>query len=187
MKMKQNNKPLVVVLGILIILIIVTIIGNKRKNSKTIDYSKMTDEEISESIQEEMNELTLKKLGDMGERDRMEYYVSSFINAVENKQYDEAYDMLYDDFKKNYFPLYTNFEEYAKTTFPSTISIEHTNIERNGSVYVLWVKIADPLAGKSSEKEINFVVQENNLNDFVLSFSVNTPDAAPQAQETQEN
>ncbi len=52
------------------------------------------------------------------------------------------------------------------------ISLEHTNIERNGDVYVLWVTLNDPLASKDSGVEMNFVIQENALNDFVISFTV---------------
>ena len=58
------------------------------------------------------------------------------------------------------------------TKFPKMISLEHTNIERNGDVYVLWVTLNDPLASKDSGVEMNFVIQENALNDFVISFTV---------------
>ena len=51
-------------------------------------------------------------------------------------------------------------------------SLEHTNFERNGDVYILWVTMSNPLGGKDSGVEMNFVVQENDLNDFVMSFSV---------------
>ena len=51
-------------------------------------------------------------------------------------------------------------------------SVEHTNIERNGDTYILWVNIADSLNGKNTKTEYNFVIRENELNDFELSFSV---------------
>mgnify|MGYP007038285492 CR=1 FL=1 len=52
------------------------------------------------------------------------------------------------------------------------ISMDYVNIERNGNVYVLWVTLSNPISGKKSEKDLNFVVRENELNDFDLSFSV---------------
>jgi hypothetical protein len=115
-----------------------------------------------------------EKLLSMGERDRMEYYVSNFINLVEKKEYEKAYDLLYEDFKNNYFPTAGQFQTYAQKYFPTMASLDFTNIERNGNMYVLWVTITDPINGKKSDagKEYNFVIRENSVNDIDLSFSV---------------
>lgn len=171
MKMKKDNRLYIIGIAIIVILIIMVLVTNK-KSSKKVDYSNMTDEEVTAVIKEEVSQMKVNELGDMGERDRMEYYVSSFIKAIENKDYESAYDMLYDDFKTKYFSSYSAFEEYAKTKFPSSIAADYTNIERNGDVYVLWVTISNPLGSKDSGVEMNFVVQENDLNDFKLSFSI---------------
>ena len=80
--------------------------------------------------------------------------------------------MLYDEFKENYFPTLESFEKYAKSKFPKFCSVEYVNVERNGNIYVLWVTIKNALSSDSPILEMNFVVQENDLNDFVMSFSV---------------
>lgn len=169
----KNSKKLIMIIGIAIILIFGIFFIKNLKKEKSQDYSNMTDEEIDIAIQEKVDKMKLKDLSGLGERDRMEYYVSSFIKAIEAKKYEEAYEMLYDDFKNNYFQKLSDFEEYAKTKFPSMPSLEYTNIERNGDIYVLWVTLSDPLLGRETEKEMNFVVKENDLNDFDLSFTVN--------------
>ena len=133
----------------------------------------MTDEEIDAAINEKIDNMNLSKLSEMNERSRMEYYVSEFISAIEAENYEAAYQMLYSDFKDKYFPSISDFESYAKGKFPSMISFDYTNIERNGDIYVMWVTIANPLAGKNSGSEMNFVLREYGLNDFALSFSVN--------------
>lgn len=133
----------------------------------------MTDEEIDAAINEKIDNMNLSKLSEMNERSRMEYYVSEFISAIEAENYEAAYQMLYSDFKDKYFPSISDFESYAKGKFPSMISLDYTNIERNGDIYVMWVTVANPLAGKNSGSEMNFVLQEYGLNDFALSFSVN--------------
>lgn len=133
----------------------------------------MTDEEIDAAINEKIDNMNLSKLSEMNERSRMEYYVSEFISAIEAENYEAAYQMLYSDFKDKYFPSISDFESYAKGKFPSMISLDYTNIERNGDIYVMWVTIANPLAGKNSGSEMNFVLREYGLNDFALSFSVN--------------
>lgn len=172
MRVRKNDKLFVVIAVIVIIAMIVLAIVINVKSKDNIDYSKMTEEEIAAVVEEQVNEMEKNDLGEMGERDRMEHYVASFIEAIENKEYEDAYEMLYDDFKKNYFPNYADFEEYAKNKFPSMISVEHTNFERNGDVYVLWTKLSNPMGSKNSAIEINFVVKENDLNDFDISFKI---------------
>ena len=51
-------------------------------------------------------------------------------------------------------------------------SVSHKNIERNGDIYILWVDIGDSLSSRNGKTEYNFVIKENDLNDFELSFSV---------------
>lgn len=170
MKMKKDNK--IVIVGLIIVVILGLIAFFTTRDEDSIDYSNMTNEEIAVVVEEEVNNMVKNDLGEMGERDRMEYYVSSFMKAIENEEYQKAYDMLYDEFKQNYFKTLADFENYVKTKFPSMSSMEYTNIERNGTVYVLWVTISNPLSGKDSSREMNFVIQENDLNDFDLSFSV---------------
>ncbi len=171
MKMKRDSKPLIIGIAIILILIILVFVTNK-KNNDTDTYEGMTDEEIEVTVKESVNEMKKNDLGGMGERDRIEYYISSFITSIENKQYEEAYEMLYEDFKKNYFPTFDKFKEYASTKFPTEISLNYTNIERNGTVYIVWADLSNPLGSKDSKIEMNFVVQENDLNDFDMSFKV---------------
>ena len=172
---KENSKKILFLIGLLfiILLLIIFILTyiTKKNNSNiaNIEEIEITEEEAKE-IQDNVRK---EALAEDGERDRMEYYFSEFINAIEAGKYDEAYEMLYDDFKKNYFPALSDFEEYAKKTFPEFISIEHTNFERNGTIYVMWIKMSDALNGtKDSAVELNVVIQEYDLNDFKLSFSV---------------
>ena len=45
-------------------------------------------------------------------------------------------------------------------------------LERNGDIYVVWISVGDAINGsKDSAKTINFVVKENDFNDYELSFS----------------
>lgn len=169
MRRKNNNKIIwIILIGILLLLVI---IYNFKQNK--VNYNDLTEEEIRETVNNEVKEMQTSRLSSMTERDRMEYYVSKFIKAIENKSYETAYNMLYDEFKENYFPTLSSFEEYVKMKFPREISLQHENIERNGEYYVLFVKMSNMLGSKNEGIDMNFVVKENDLNDFVLSFSVN--------------
>lgn len=170
MKIKDSNKHAVIIIAgilIVILLVILDIRGNKQTN-----YSNLTEEEIAVEVKKEIDEMELNTISSMNERDRVEYYVSKFVEAIEEKDYEKAYDMLYDEFKSNYFSTLSSFEEYAESKFSKVLSLEQTNFERNGDYYILWITMSDPLSGKNSGKEMNFVVRENDLNDFDLSFSV---------------
>lgn len=170
MKMKKDNKLVYIGLIIVVVLGIFAIASIPKK--EVYDYENMTQEEINLVIDEKMEDLEIMELSELGERDRMERYLSSFISSIENKEYEKAYEMLYDDFKNNYFPTLESFETYAKKTFPSLCALEYTNIERNGEVYVMWVIMSNALGSSDSDVEMNFVIRENELNDFDLSFSV---------------
>lgn len=183
MKKKRQKKSETLTLALLLVLVLVItitiIITSLDKIIKNDE--KISEEQIQIEIQKQQKEtfketektVVISKLEEMGERDRIEYYFSQFITEIENKNYQKAYDMLYDDFKINYFPSIDDFEEYAKKTFPRMIAVEHTNFDRSGNVYILFIKMSDSLSGnKTDAKEMKFVVREDGINEFVMSFSV---------------
>mgnify|MGYP000217003885 CR=1 FL=1 len=136
-----------------------TVVRDKEENTKKITVPE-TDEEI------------IKKLSTLEERDRMEYYCGVYFKHIEKKEYEQAYNLLYTEFKKNYFPTIEDFEEYVQKTYPSTWALEYSDITRQGTIYVLKLKILDLYGSKENEKSQRIVVQENNYNDFVISFQV---------------
>ena len=86
MRVKRDNKLLVIGLVVVIILGIITYIIVKNSNKET-DYSGMTEEEVAVAVQEKIDKMERNELGEMGERDRMEHYVASFATAIEYKKY----------------------------------------------------------------------------------------------------
>lgn len=169
--MRKKDIKLPIFIGVSIVVVIAGIVIT-RNSDKEPDYSQMPEEEKIIAINENIDKMEITELSEMGERDRMERYVGKFLEAVRNGKYEDAYGMLYDEFKDRYFKTLEDFESYAKTKFSSRVSVEYTNIERNGDIYVLWVNINNSLKSKSEAREINFVIKENALDDFVLSFSV---------------
>ncbi len=171
---KNNKKLKKIILAILIIFIllfvILIVITNKAEEKHLNSQIEIeTQEENAKQIE---RDVIIDKLAEMEERDRIEYYFSRFIKAIEAKNYEKAYAMLYGEFKENYFPDLSSFEEYSKKTFPKFFSVKHDNIERNGDVYVLFITISDSLSSSDIGKEMKIVVKENELNDFLMSFSV---------------
>lgn len=170
MKQKQDNK--LIIFGIVVVVVLGIIAIGTIPKTEIINYDELTQEEFQEVVKENVNDIEISRLKDMGERDRMEYYASKFVSSIGNKSYEYAYSLLYDEYKDRYFPTLEKFEEYVKTRLPSRLSVEYTNIERNGEIYVLWVTLKNPVGTDKTEVEMNFIIKENALNDFVMSFSV---------------
>lgn len=184
-KKKNNNQKYIAIMIIAfiimiaaVILIAVLITKNKTKDVVTnvANNVPQTDEEIEEFEKEEIK--------NMSESKRMKRYIGMFLEDIEEGNYYDAYSVLNEEFKNNYFPRLEDFEEYAKKYLnSSTLAITYDNIERlgnnkTGNMYVIWTTITDIFMPKLAENEeieqTNFVIVENNYNDYEMSFSVKT-------------
>ncbi len=170
MKQKQDNK--LIIFGLIVVILLGIVAIGTIPKKENINYDELSQEELKAVVEKNVDSIEISRLKDMGERDRMEYYTSKFITSIGNKSYEYAYSLLYDEYKARYFPTLEEFEKYVKTELPSTLSVEYTNFERNGEIYILWVTLKNPVGTEASEVEMNFIVKENALNDFVMSFSV---------------
>ena len=137
---------------------------NQQINTIYETTSTETDEENREN-----------KIASLGEQLRMQTYFGQYISFIESKDYEEAYNLLYDGFKQSYFPSLEDFITYAQNNYPSNMVVEYTNIDREGTIFVLTVKIRNPLTDTTETEvpEQRIVIIENEVNDFKLSFAVN--------------
>lgn len=176
--MKKNIFKIIIFISIIMIILLVILVKviEKNNSNQTITNEQLVldSEKQEEENQKKTEESVLKdKLSNMTERERMEFYFSQFIAKVESREYEEAYNMLYDEFKENYFPELNDFEIYVKSKFPKMMNVEYTNFERSGEIYILFVTIDNALLkeDETSRKEMKFVVKETGINEFVMSFS----------------
>jgi len=171
MAKKKNNKRLIIAIIaiIVVITIVVVVVTNKKKNEP------LTDEQIAElnmKKKEEDNKKALKELYEKSESQRMEYYCKTFFTLIDNDKYEDAYNLLYSEYKENYFPTLANFKKYFEDYYPESIGLSYENIERLGEIYVLTVNVKDMVNGTLGHNfKIYFVIKENALNDYVVSFS----------------
>lgn len=121
------------------------------------------------------NENRENKIASLSEKLRMQTYFGQYISLIESKDYEGAYNLLYEGFKKTYFPTLEDFTNYAQANYPSNIVVEYTNIERQGTIFVLYVKIRNPLTDttQTEVEERRVVIIESEVNNFKLSFEVN--------------
>lgn len=125
-----------------------------------------TEEQIQE---EKMQEEQKKSLKSKGESQRMQEYLVTYLNYIETKQYEKAYNLLYPNFKELYYPDLEFYTQYVKNNYFSVMRIEFEDIQRQGEYYILSVTLLDIMDDLHSKKQ-KFVIYEKGLNDFTLSF-----------------
>jgi hypothetical protein len=129
---------------------------------------------VAENVEltvEEQNERDLDSLKGMSESQRVHFYISKYMKYIEDKKYEEAYNLLYSEFKNTYFASLDSYIEYVKEKYPVVIGITYTNLTREGYYYIETLQIQDLFNEEKSFNQI-VVLKEYGFNDFVLSFQV---------------
>ena len=182
--MSEKSK-LIFILILISILILIAIclfvfINSNFENANNVQQNTGLNENINTNYTTTSNEIDDQNrdalVASLNERQRMQTYFGRYLSYIESGDYESAYILLYDGFKQNYFPTLKDFELYAQNNYPSNMVVEYTNIERQGTIFILTVKIRNALSDNTQTdvKEQQIVVTENNVNDFKLSFEVNT-------------
>lgn len=170
MKNKLKILDYILIITLLITIVIVLTIVIKSLEKKSIQKEVINNGKTVTDIKQDDSDNELK---DMSERQRMEFYFSEFMDYIENGKYQEAYNLLYPEFKENYFKTLDDFKKYVNKLYPEFVSFSYNDIERQGNIYVLMITVINPDLNKiEAKKSQRIVIKENNFNDFVLSFQV---------------
>ncbi len=96
--------------------------------------------------------------------------IQKFMQAINEKDYNYAYNCLSQGFKNNYFKNVNQFKEYIKNNFYDTNKYEFTTFEEQSGLYTYKVKISN---AENEEESITktFVVKLNEGTKFELSFN----------------
>lgn len=92
-----------------------------------------------------------------------------FINAINDKNYYYAYNVLADSFKNNNFSTLEEFENYAANNFFENNTIQDAKFSEESGYYVYNMTILD---GNGNAKNLAIVMQLQEGLDFVMSFSI---------------
>ena len=183
-KLRNNTekKEIILIIFMLVILIISLILYYKlvlsdKENTGIINntniITKSEQKQQNEQIQiPKTNEELINHLSTLGERDRMEYYCGVYFKHIEKKEYESAYNLLYSEFKQNYFPTLEEYVEYIEKTYPKYWALNYDDITRQGNIYVIRLEVLDVLGSKEDERVQRIVLRENNYNNFEMSFQV---------------
>ena len=172
--MSKKKLRIITILLILLIIIAISLViiiqltknkeNEKSNNNNTIYVGNVASEE-------ELNRARDELIGNQTEMTRIKNYINRFFTAIQNGSYQEAYNMLFESFKNNYFKTIEEFTQYAKNKYPKNIVLNYTNTDKQGSIYILTIDIIDGLEN-SNKIEQRVVIEEDELNDFHISFQV---------------
>lgn len=178
-KRKIGKTDIVLILIILILIIINLIVYLKKEvqpnQEETYQLSTVVSEQKQQNEQIQIpktNDELINHLSTLGERDRMEYYCGVYFKYIEKKEYENAYNLLYAEFKQNYFPTLEQYIEYIEKTYPKYWALNYDDITRQGNIYVIRLEVLDVLGSKEDERVQRIVLRENNYNNFEMSFQV---------------
>lgn len=181
MKKQKKNILIAIFTCILIIaniVIYIEKIAKPMQNNKEVEerYRSSIEENAQENIEQETNndntEEELLRLQGMGEQERMQFYLGKYLSYIEKAEYDNAYNLLYPEFRETYFNTIEKYEEYVKKTYPKLMVLNHDEINRQGYYYILSVTISNLTNSEDQKLEQKFILKEETFNDFKISFQV---------------
>lgn len=167
----QEKIKMILLISFLSLLTIINIIVGISKFSKkdntqnNVEENMNIENENKEVIEEQIDIYT------MTEGDRIRNYLSTYMSYLEKDEYQKAYDLLYPEFKQNYFKTLEEFENYIEERYPMFITYNQDDIQRQGNYFILEITILSDSDDKENFSQ-RFVIYENGINDFVLSFEV---------------
>lgn len=114
---------------------------------------------------------------------KVQMNINKFIMMINNQDYKTAYNLLDDNFKKNYFDTLEEFINYVKVYMYKYNNLEIRSFDVNGNVYICDVGLTDATNGQYIDEtkgtggsgyllEWTFYVQLTGDRDFKISFEM---------------
>lgn len=158
--MKNKNKLLIIIFILIVIVVILMLVLKNKKQSNIVA-------EPEEQI-EVPNALNPDELTTMGEKERVKFYFTEYINNITDNKLEDAYNMLYDEFKNTYFKSLADYKAYIDTKYPDILLVNYDEIQREGYYYIITADIIDGMTDEKFTQK--FVLREYDFNNFVISF-----------------
>lgn len=172
--MNKNNKisklnPFIIIIIILVIAIIAILVYSIIVSKS---YSGEDKTVIDKGTGQVVSGETLE-LYSMEEPERIKYYFNKYIDCLENKDYETAYNMLDPRFKNNYFQTLDSYISYVNSKYSPIISVTYDDLTRMGNYYILDVTFLD-LFSSTDDNMVGitqkFIFYETDYDVYTMSF-----------------
>ncbi len=104
------------------------------------------------------------------ENQKVSINTEKWIQMLNNKDYNSAFNVLDDSFKNNNFKNKEVFRQYINQNYSEHYKIESSNIEQQGEIYLNKITLRN-IKTNQIEKEITIIMKLNEGTDFVMSFN----------------
>lgn len=170
MKKQINKKKIIIVLIIILLLVVIItsiLIKKLAKNNENTD-------KVDTRTEEQKEDEKINKLKNSTESERIKTYIGTYFKYIEQRNLSAAYELLYPDFKNNYFKTLEDFEKYINNKYyPELMAIDYKTISTQGKYYLVTVDITDmvnPYNKKTYSEDLTIL--ENDYNVFYISFKI---------------
>lgn len=108
----------------------------------------------------------------LNNEDKVKYNIKKFVNMINMQDYESAYNLLDENYKKAYFTNLTSFRSYInKNLYNHNKVIFKAYSNDIEPVYVINTSIKN-VENEEQSKEIKFLVKLLEGTDFIMSFEV---------------
>lgn len=105
------------------------------------------------------------------DRQKIAYNVNKWIQMINNKDYQGAYDVLNVTFKDNNWATVNDFENYIKQNYPSYYQVEYTNYEESGENAIQTVTLKD-FDGKEQNKSLTIIIRLKDNMEYEVAIAL---------------
>ena len=117
----------------------------------------------TEKIQEEYNKYTDQR--------KVAYNTNKWIQMLNNRDYENAYNLLNETFKNTNWNSVEEFKTFIKQKYPSYYEIEHSQYQAYGANHTQTITLKD--IEKQGQKNMTIIIKLKENMDFEMSFNIN--------------
>lgn len=103
------------------------------------------------------------------EQIKMQLNIDKFIKMINSKDYLNAYNLLDEGFRNNYFNEEEKFEKFVKNNFYEYSSVEFNKFSFEGEILIYEITLVDKYS-QNNQKKLNIIMKLLDNYDFVMSF-----------------
>lgn len=161
---KRNRKIIII---LLILWLLIMVVNQFFKNYSFQDFERTTYNE-HQAIMDTGETVPEKLIEPINET------IDTYFNYCNNKQYEEAYNMVSEECKKIYFPTLEDFKEYIDIVFDENKIYYLQNFSNYNGVYIYRMRIMEDLmaTGLTNKDDLYFYEEKIALKEVDNKISL---------------
>lgn len=114
----------------------------------------------------------IEKYDNANEKEKAALNIQKFISALNDRDYEYAYNCLAEQFKVNNFSTQESFEQYIQEKMFTQNEFEFTQFNNEGEIYIFSLKLTDATGADEKEVVMQIIMQLGDDRSFAMSFNI---------------